>query len=940
MLTSQILPSISTLTILGNVDAFISWMKKVHPSQNVDDMFKGYQFSLECCLNSFIDGICGDEKLEIESDFLFTSALSELIPLHQIKSSCEKTIFLKNVKPIVKSIIRAKTFSEIKEKMMRFNETISWRFEEVIKTNIHFSKYDEIGDSLAEKFWLIDYAHTFLVQINNDGPVANESHPFNTDWKSRERLEMWLEGYKYAIQFLWFQLLGSDQFNDTRLSRMHEADTWREYKYIEKEKSNDKLIDFLNQEFNLEEQTCFDSYFYWIQKEITGPFENRYGVSSSSIDNYFVFDSIVYDKQKLFKDLFNMDSSVHENPTLNPSDQIEELLYWYPIEVIDARESQMHQGIPAFNTMLAGTVTLFKIEKSSFDKVIVSKFTHPHSDDLSKNDYSYGVLVDSKSTAGHYLSGWIIYQDACGDYSGFSGSEHRSAEALIGKYSREGKIELREMTISLEEFSRFSNQRVRSKDLVDLHNENELLSQLLIDSKSILLELFTFHVFVREYRGKKDLKGDLYKVLFGTGKKSPEGEKDVVVESPNEVKLIECKLNPQTCNWPLIFKKLDIKSKSDKYQGKKVTFQLWFWYELSKESRKILDKAEINGEPVSYVVLSKPSKVPILKGVDLKKLSRIMDGEKTTEFMKPHAIWQSIVNANSYDNFKQFILPELYLKPSVPEEVRANVETIKQLLVHSYFEYNFTDVALTHAVFTLEKALKIRYREINNSAYRGNFKSLLNWFFERDYFETYNSGVLHQLRGIRNGKVHEEKNTLGGIIFLSKTKTPITLINDIYEDRELRRKRKDRVAVLQLELDKITDRGGILRLKGEKIIIEKTVVGFINNKYEQHKLSLVILPIYDPEIYLDNYKVKANRPTIELDLTNWKFSNNRFTATHDESEEVVLHPIMKDVNREKFLDWSKECESNQSLTRLNNSGANLTVEKAFLRGVNVLHKTT
>ena len=185
--------------------------------------------------------------------------------------------------------------------------------------------------------------------------------------------------------------------------------------------------------------------------------------------------------------------------------------------------------------------------------------------------------------------------------------------------------------------------------------------------------------------------------------------------------------------------------------------------------------------------------------------------------------------------------------------------------------------------------------------------------------------------------MHEEKNTLGGIMVLSKLKTPVTLINDVYEDRELRAERKNLVSSLQLELDRITKGGGILNTSSEKMIIEKAIVGFVNNKSNQHKLSLIIWPIYDPEIYLDNDKMIANRPTIELNLTDWKVTNNQFTALQNESDKIVLHSIVKDVNREKFLNWSKECESKQSLRVFNDMGGNRAVDKVFLKELGTLH---
>ena len=65
------------------------------------------------------------------------------------------------------------------------------------------------------------------------------------------------------------------------------------------------MFDRINEEFKLEEQTCFDSYFYWIQKEITEPYDSQNNIAVYSIDSYIVFSGINYDKKEIFsKELF------------------------------------------------------------------------------------------------------------------------------------------------------------------------------------------------------------------------------------------------------------------------------------------------------------------------------------------------------------------------------------------------------------------------------------------------------------------------------------------------------------------------------------------------------------------------------------------------------------------------------------------------------------
>ena len=618
-LTTQIIPSLQTIKILGDTDNFLQWMKKVHPEKDYNGFFDGYKFSLECCLNAFIDGVCGDQILGIENDFLLNRALAELVPLHHIASTCEKTIFLKNLKPHVKSILKTQNYKALNQRCLDFNNSISSRFDQIRKNNLVLSKETGLDAETANQFWRIDFVHTFLVQINNNGPTANCGHPFNVNWTREDRLSHYFEGYKYAIQFLWYQLLGRHVFNQTNLKTMHLADSWRDYKYICAENPEDPVSNMFNREFRLEEQTSFDSFFYWIKKEVTDPLSDKHGIPVYTIDDHFQFVAKGYDKRSLFGDLLDANNIQEVTPNMGLSDQIVERLYWYPFEIVNARESQMHHGISSFNTMLAGTVALHNPKVSGLPKVMVAKFIHPRSKDKNKNDYSYGILIDTKSAAGHYSSGWVIYQNVCGDYSGFSGSEHKSSEKLISKYAKQDKIELRELTITLKKFTEFTNEYVKDKKEISILEENKLVVDIIQKSRSNLFELFVYQLCVQFY-------GDHYHVRHSIDKKTTEGEKDIVIANDREVILIECKLNPQSCNFTDVLQKLEKKVAT--FPQKIKSCQLWFWEDLSPQNTQVLNQAIIEGNKLKTIVVSKPKGEQILKGADLKLLRYIMQDYK------------------------------------------------------------------------------------------------------------------------------------------------------------------------------------------------------------------------------------------------------------------------------------------------------------------------
>lgn len=600
-LTSQIIPTLQTIKLLSNVNEFKKWMQKKHPDKNSPKIFMGYRFLLNCCLNSFIEDISNDSELKIKNDFLLDRAISQGIHIRFLPNSCEKIIFLKNISPIIKGILRAKNYDAISIELNKFNVSIISKFDMIFENCISISPKVGVTKETALNLLLIDYAHTYLIQINNNGPAANMLNVLATERTNEKFKNICFEGYKYAVQFLWFKLLGEEKFKKIHLSEIHLADSWNNYNDTE------------------EEQTSLDSYFYWIQKEITRPISKLYKISVYSIGLYFKFIPKKYNKNQLFGELLDS-SKIKYKPVLNWTRKIEECLYWHPLEIVDTEKSRMFMGISAFNTMLAGLVALHKPQKSQFSKIFVVKFIHPHSDD--KNDYSYGILVDTKSVAGHYASGWIIYQNACGDYSGFSGGQHMRAEKLIKKYKKAKKIKLIRLTIPLEEFQKFTKQHILNYDQRNILEENKLITDFFQKSKAYLLELFTYHLCIKYYQ----VQG--FTITLNAGKKSKEGEKDVVLinEENDQVIVIECKLNPQNNDMEDMLAKME--SKLDIYPQEKKSCQFWFWHKPSPQDERILNKAKVHGTSVEVIVLSSPKGEKILKGVDMKSMKTIMQDYK------------------------------------------------------------------------------------------------------------------------------------------------------------------------------------------------------------------------------------------------------------------------------------------------------------------------
>lgn len=142
--------------------------------------------------------------------------------------------------------------------------------------------------------------------------------------------------------------------------------------------------------------------------------------------------------------------------------------------------------------LVAGAVGL-KIHHQITGKIRVLRFIHPHESNKlrQENDYTYGVLINSYHHDNLYDKGWILFFNSCGDYSGFSGSEHKQAEDLIKHYSERDEIEIETVKIGLRELEKFLGERsIIYRDEKELGVKVQKLEGRDKELKGILFELF------------------------------------------------------------------------------------------------------------------------------------------------------------------------------------------------------------------------------------------------------------------------------------------------------------------------------------------------------------------------------------------------------------------------------------------------------------------
>lgn len=146
-----------------------------------------------------------------------------------------------------------------------------------------------------------------------------------------------------------------------------------------------------------------------------------------------------------------------------------------------------------------------------------------------------------------------------------------------------------------------------------------------------------------------------------------------------------------------------------------------------------------------------------------------------------HLVWTVVIGAESFLSFQNNFVPTYTFSNSVPKDIRDEASLVHKLLLHSYFEYEFIDIALTQAIISLEKALKTRYYEITgNNPDNKILEKLIKWAVDNGYIKQQNKGFIDTLREIRNRKVHATEKSLGGMAYIRTVYATLDFVNDLF----------------------------------------------------------------------------------------------------------------------------------------------------------------
>lgn len=595
--TDNIFGTLNCIEIISNIDNFKKWLKKEHKIDNFDNIFEGYKFFLESAIRTFLDTIIYDSSLDIKEDFVFYRARFDGVELSKIPNTCEKTIFIKNINDKLKLIKKAKSYDELKSAISDFKNNVSQIFTRIFDENVTFNSALKCSKEDALRYITMFYTHIFLndtaprlgevlmQEVNNRLPEGHnriktagspvEDHYPNIIppgyWKPLgywvsvlnnrirpEQQKMCFDGYKYSLQYVWYSLIG-EKDNSSSIKNLHKAKD-------------------------------LDSYFEMTRREIIEPIGRKLKVD-------FGFSKIFFLKRKVSKNKFGNLLSKPKEPQLNEKEKLDYCLLWYKIEILDSLGGHIFNGVPAFISLLLGTAEL-KRRFAENEKVYVCKFIHPNRS-VNGNDFSYGVLIQAFGNIGITdYSGWILFFDCCGDYSGFAGFEHAMAEEFIEEYRKRGMIEIREMTIDKNKLKEYISDKIisgkREEILQKLDEETTRRQErnIVSEARGLVLELITYYTLSKSL-------GDLVEWNVEVNR----DQLDVLLETKDDFMLIECKCDANTTFFDIDKEIKKLKTKLNNYPTKKnKNGTFWFWFRPNPQKIAKLRKKGIDFEVISELI--------------------------------------------------------------------------------------------------------------------------------------------------------------------------------------------------------------------------------------------------------------------------------------------------------------------------------------------------
>ena len=382
--------------------------------KRTEDLFEGYRFFIKTISRGLLDTLSRSPSLHLDSNLTFDRALNRGIPLDKIRNTCQKVTFLKNLYKQLQFAWKSSDSETLETNLGNIQKIVLQSIDSLLTNNVSIAKeYAKYGTEKVIRRLKINYVLVFLNDTRHHGtPLGYYFSLSSKRFLEEQYAQRVFNGYKLTLFYLWQKLLSEESVQSSQLIEAI---------------ANAKNWDELDETFEIARD---------LEAEIEKEFHLNFG-----FEKYFKvvkpINASIWDK-KLFDKV--------PEPMLSKEENLQQELLWYPVQ---AMSGMIFNGVATFARLLVGDVRL-KRALNNPDKTIIARFIHPLEYPTAENqhDYTYAIVVDAFGTIADY-SGWMVFYDCCGDYSGFAGSEHQFSEMVIKQLLP--NLEVKDLTMSKKE---------------------------------------------------------------------------------------------------------------------------------------------------------------------------------------------------------------------------------------------------------------------------------------------------------------------------------------------------------------------------------------------------------------------------------------------------------------------------------------------------------
>lgn len=474
--------SVRILSILTNLADFRQWLREEKEIQDSEQLVRGTGFFFEVALLSLALSVRFDSSLGLTESLAFSRAdFHGDIDIEEVPNDCEKTVLLKRIKSTQKSVRKCKSWNELERVLPDIRSLID-PIREVVEE--HASPRLNLSLQEAKDFVTKRHLFVFFQESERGLPKVCLLSPLLPYRRGSVFFAEVFSYYVLCLEYVWKDILGAT-FENSKMSKIQEElpefrplaerhlsaeESWfddpllRELSDLvevpaeRREEADDRLS--AREREGLVSWLALDRLSNNAYHEELVPLEKSLGSASWTLPALTIAE---VDKS-ILEGLFSKDG-ISEPSYFSGKDWeskrrlLDFHFLWYPMEVLESGITKIFNGVPAFLSVVMGACRL----RDSFggdSPIEIRVFKHPVRKFEEGFEYSYAVLIEVHGALSDH-SGWLVFNDCTGEYSGYPEYECLLARRRLDEMEEDGDIKQNEVTIDLKSFKRYLQENGR-----------------------------------------------------------------------------------------------------------------------------------------------------------------------------------------------------------------------------------------------------------------------------------------------------------------------------------------------------------------------------------------------------------------------------------------------------------------------------------------------